>query len=471
MKKDSMFWKDYQLSVGYKLLTMFSGPLALWISGLVYYCQSEISIWGRAPLAINGSTMLIVVLGAYFIGAMWSAMVPRWTVWILRILLPVALVLNCALLLPLNTPVPLYLFYGVVFIAHLSVIMYGSMVSHLFTVATAWQSAAFSVIIGGISHAILQNDFVYISFSIFIFISAICLVSVIGFLYIIPGKIRVPIATWKDKIKVPIIAYLGIMALIFTSSMVSVYAIHFANRYFHGLTVLFISASVFSALTLLFWWLLESKSIKGFLLYFVIIAVGIVLGFMSVDDSGLFLPACALLGCSIATAGTWTFLLSTAFSMHPTRYIGSIGVLCKCGGIAVGAFICSLFKESPATLTGIFTGAGAVLMLVYLLLHKYFYYAFESHTLGTNIRLVGQPFSLPHRVQSSRDKHPFDALSDPELMMVKMLLEGHTLFSIAFNMSIDMETAKTYRASIYNTLGIHSKAGLFRMIQKQLYEF
>lgn len=199
--------------------------------------------------------------------------------------------------------------------------------------------------------------------------------------------------------------------------------------------------------------------------------IGMMLAFLSDARPEYYLTACVFLGISLVASGCFIALLSTAFSMFPTRYIALIGTLIFSISLAFGFGVQIIFAKVHVILLFLNSIAALSMSAIYFTMIKYLVYAFESHTLGTNIKLVGLPFSMPHKVQSSREKHRFDVLSKEELMIVKLLLEGHTDHSIAKNMSIEDETELEYHQNLLLKLNIRSKLALFKIVAKQPYEF
>lgn len=474
MKKSYITEKDSQLEINGRLLCMFSAPLLFWIVGLIYFSMGEIVLFNRAPLAVNGLIFTLVIIGAHVFAIAFCGLLPRISTWLLRILLPLGAIATLMLLLPLPENVSLILYYYLIFTAHFSIYMYTSIVSQLFTVGTSWLSSALCIGIGGLLAAVLKNDIFVLSFTVFCFVGAICLILASGFLYflpLLPGTVSVPFSTWNDRIKLPVITFSGIQGLIFLSTFIAVFAVNFANGIYHGCTFLFISAAAFSLISVFAWTVLKSNAIKAFVIFFLFIIAGIVCAFFARTMLSLHLVSCVLLGFAVTVWGTWTFLLSVSFSMHPSRFSGVVGSFTVMIAITLSSLVYTALKEHFLVLCIIYTVAAILLLVLYLFMLKYFIYAFESKTLGTNIKLVGRPFSLPHKIQTARNTHRFDQLSNVELMVVKLLLEGYPIFSIALNMCISYQAAREHKSEIYQKLGIRFKPQLFRLVSKDPYEF
>jgi two-component system invasion response regulator UvrY len=75
---------------------------------------------------------------------------------------------------------------------------------------------------------------------------------------------------------------------------------------------------------------------------------------------------------------------------------------------------------------------------------------------------AGLADSLVLDLEGKTDAHPYDVLSDREYQVLCLLAAGKGVKEIAAELSLSAPTVSTYRARVYQKLGISSTAGLVR---------
>lgn len=470
MTEKPYIWKDDQIKIKSSFLFLFSAPFILWQTALLGF-SGPISFFGRNPIPVSQNYITFIIIAAYLISFGAVSVFTKITAWIERILIPTAFILTLLTLFPFPEDTIAIFLYINTFICVFSTAVTASLACHLFTVSTTWTDGVIATGFSGVIIALLKNSFYKPDFTFLTFCSLIFLAMLMFFLYLIPGKTAVPFAKRSDQVKFPSIVFVGILLIITLSNLLMAFAISFSQKAVHGMSTLYLAAAVFAALIQLIRRTFRSRSLKIYNACFLLVPAGLILTYFAQSISQLYLVCCVLMSFTVIFSNLWIFFLSTAFSMYPTRYIAIAGT-------AISALI-PLFHNWLLNAVGgaspvfsiIYMSASIFLCLLYFYLEPYFTYSWESKTLGSNIKLVGHPFSLPHKVQSSRNPHPFDVLSPQELMVAKLLLEGHTKRSIAKNMCIPIDVEKTLHKNLYSKLNISSKRRLFRMISKQPYEF
>lgn len=262
---DNYTWKDEQLKISPYLLAIFGAPLLVWYIGLGFYLKNDtVALFSYEPFSVDKIALFISTCTGLIVSGALTAFFPRWTAWMSRAALIIALALTIALLMPFASSVSLLLIYGIAFCGGFIFLSTASFASHSFTANTAWISSLMSVVIGGFVISLLRNNIITIGFDIFLILSVFLLSIATGFFFLVPTEIKVPMASKRDIVKLPEITFYSLLILLASSTFTSAYAISFASKAVHGVTFLFGSAAIYALLALGLWSVMKSKTIKLF---------------------------------------------------------------------------------------------------------------------------------------------------------------------------------------------------------------
>lgn len=74
---------------------------------------------------------------------------------------------------------------------------------------------------------------------------------------------------------------------------------------------------------------------------------------------------------------------------------------------------------------------------------------------------IAQQLALSH--MSEAESSPFDSLSERELQVLLMMMDGHTISTISEKLCLSPKTVSTYRARLYSKLGVQNDIELARL--------
>ena len=363
--------KNGQYSIRSSLLLLFSTPFIVWQMGILYYSGTTLSLFGRTPIPLaNNNTTLVIVLG-YLASILMICLIPRKTIWMERILLPIAFLATLFMLLPLSSAMITALFYIAVFCCVFSIGTMVSIAAQHFTVETTWRDGMISMMGGGMLIAVLQNDFFRINFTTFTIFSILLIAAQIAFYYSIPSKIDVAYVNHEHPMKMPKILFIGIWLISGVSTLLICFASSFAESVSGGISTLYFSAAIMALFLTIIKKQLASNSIRIYSGFLAIAVFGFVLTLLSLYVPELRYIACIFLGFIVVLANLWIFFAAVSFQVYPTRYIGAIGAAM---GLVLAVFHSILLEALRANLPllyGIYATLSVALLLIYFFMEPY----------------------------------------------------------------------------------------------------
>ena len=467
--KPAFKWKNDKICIPGSWILLFSAPFIVWQMGIIYFSGTTMSLLGRTPVPLTESSTTFVIALGYLLSIILICFFPRNTVLLGKIVLFLAISSTLLLFFPLSSYILSELFYLSAFCCVFMIGITASVAAHLLTVDTTWRDGIFSMIIGGILIAILQNDLYKIDFVVFNIASCLFIILLIIFFHIIPSKIHTFYITRKQKVKPPVILMSGLYFLIIVSTLLICFSTSFAESVPNGISIIYLSASVWAAILLIIKKIKAAVPVKSYGAFFLLSAFGFVLAVLSLHIPGLQPVACIFIGFIIVIANLWLFFTAMLFEVYPTRFTGAIGAGI---GLLLAMFhsmLLELLRDRTELLYSLYALLAVGLMVVYYFIEPYFTYAWKRMTARdteTAPFTPEPPAPVPAPLHVSH-AHPFDILSDQERILAQLILQGYTETSIAENMNITLNTQKSYRKNLYAKLDIHSKRELFAITENE----
>lgn len=451
--------QGHQIQVKSAFLWMFTACFIVWQLGVLFYSGAAMSLWGRTPVPLLAEDTTLIIGGGYIASIIFICLFPRLTVYAERVVLPVALTAAILMLFPFSPPVLAALFYIEVFGCVFSIGCMASLASHLFTLDTIWRDAIIGLSCGGLAIALLQNDFIEVSFTAFTLFSLLMIIAMTLFHFLIPARIDIPFAGPDNPVKMPKILFWGTWMLNAFSTLLICLASSFAEGFMHGVSIFYLSGA---ALTLLAGYLRRrfgGYSLKIFSSYFMLTVAGFVLAAFSLQFTGIRLLATVLLGFVAVLANLWIFYCAVAFKFYPTRFIGAMGAAQGLILALIHSGLLAALRHNTTLLYSLYAVLAIGMMLCYYFLEPYFTYALARS------KKAKAPLPAEHDKDKAKED-PFRELSEQERVLAGFILRGYTESVIAREMNITLNTQKSYRKNLYAKLDVHSKRELFELANK-----
>ena len=460
-----------KLNIKTPFLFCLSAAFCIWQMGIIYFSGTSLSLFGRIPIEINQDINTLVIASGYIISIIVMIIFPRKMVLIERFVIFLALFCTIGVLIPFSSVITATFYYIVIFCCVFSIGGIASIATTLFTVDTTWRDAIVGNVVGGIGIAILQNDFIRFDFIIFMFCSIVMIFALLFFLLKLPAKIEITFAKKSSNYKRPIIPLIGNFIFIIFPTTLLLMATSIAETIKHGVSIMYLSASVMAIFLNIIKVKLRTNSIKAFAIFFMLTPLGFVFTILSTlknQSSSLGILACIFFGFSIVIANMWFFFSTSAFEIYPSRFIAAIGTGIGLVLALVHSVILESFRENLSILYYVYLVISIFLMILFYILEPYFIYSWKKTIEDKKISHNKKQSSIYTEEKKENAKIELlgmEKLSVQEENLAKLILQGYSESEIAKEMNITLNTQKSYRKNLYTKLNIHSRRELFNLLK------
>lgn len=462
-----------KLNIKNSLLVCFSAAFCIWQMGIIYFSGTSLSLFGRIPVEINQDINTLIIASGYIISIIVMLLFPRKMILIERFIFFLALFCTIGVLIPFSAKITATFYYIAIFCCVFSIGGMASVATTLFTVDTTWRDAIVGNVLGGIGIAILQNDFIQFDFTIFMFCSLVMICALLFFLLKLPAKIEITFAKKSSDYKRPIIPFVGIFILIIFPTTLLLMATSIAETIKHGVSIMYLSASVMAIILNIIKVKFRSDSLKVFSIFFMLTPLGFVLTIISNTAnqfSVLEIIACVFFGFALVVANMWLFFSASAFEIYPSKFVAAIGTGIGLTLALIHSVVLESFRENLLGLYYIYLGISIFLMILYYLLEPYFIFNWKKNMEAKKNIMTEKKKSIQFEEKKQEQKIYFfgiEKLSVQEENLAKLILQGYSESQIAKEMNITLNTQKSYRKNLYTKLNIHSKRELFNLLRER----
>ena len=195
-----------------------------WQMGFIYFIGPSLTIDGKTPLPIDMDNATALIAVCYVLSILWMIFLPRTVVWTQRIATGAALISALGLFLPLSEDALRLLVYVQIFSCCLMIGFETFVMVNYFSERSIIRhlTAAYGVAVGAI--AVLQNEFLPISFPTFRFIMVAALVLLFIFFLRLPAgrEVQPRYVKKSDGLAPPRKLLFGTCLLVFVCSLMAV---------------------------------------------------------------------------------------------------------------------------------------------------------------------------------------------------------------------------------------------------------
>jgi DNA-binding CsgD family transcriptional regulator len=186
----------------------------------------------------------------------------------------------------------------------------------------------------------------------------------------------------------------------------------------------------------------------------VITAIGFVAAIASLQIPQLGLLACALLGIGGMICSLNPYFGTILFLRYPSKMIAPGIIFLAFLGILLHSLFLELFRDYTALLYTVYLVIAVTGALVFLMVRPYLLVSSEG-TQAAEVLAERSDFEEPAVAGV------YDQLTDRELQIVELLLQGLSAKQIARQLGNTLNTITSRRRDIYAKLQIHSVGELF----------
>lgn len=480
------------------MLLCFS-MFCFWQMGFIYFMGPSLTLDGRTPLPISMDNITLLIVLAYFFSIAWMIFSPATVIKACRVTVLVSLFTMLGLFFPFSTEFLKLLIYVHVFSCCFLIGFETFILVNYLSEKSAilYLTLAYSVSL--ILIAVVQNEFLPISFPAFRLTTIAALLLLLTFYFRLPvHKGACPRYIKKsDGFTTPKKLLAGTFILIFIASLMGVSGPAISAEVKHGV---FISYSVDAFTSLLLYLLYKKANIHPFRCVSIFIGLGgtgYLFMLASVSIPAFAYIGCAFIGFAMVSCQMVPLYSTVLMKTYPSRYLSPITIGLAVLAVIVQGTMVELFRDAPSILYLTYAVIMVILVIIYLQFEPYFLYTLhrklpettadtaQHTTAATHLSSVvpaestatareTQPLKtdpvseLTAETAASQSAvlSPLSLLSRREQEVVDLICHGYSNGDIAKALFISEHTVKDHTKNIYRKMNVHSRLELAALINR-----
>ena len=326
--------------------------------------------------------------------------------------------------------------------------------------------------------ALVQNDFLAITFPVFRVVTVAALLLLLIFTLRLPASPKAcPQYVRKDSgLVAPKKLLTGTFILVFVSSLMGVSGPSISAEVRHGV---FVTYFVDAIASILVFFLYRKKEFHPFRC--ISFAVGLAcIGFllMYVAD---FVPWVSYISCALIGFGMFACQMVPLYGLvlmksYPSRYLSPTIIGLALVAVLVQGGMVEAFRSAPSMLFLAYGVIMVILVILYLQIEPYFLYTLRRK-IPEEVQLsAAEPVKqeMPEQEEESAPAEetlsadsPFAVLSKRELEVVDLIARGYSNAEIANVLVISVHTVNDHTKKIYRKLNVHSRLEVAALANRQ----
>ncbi len=447
--------------------SMFS----FWQMGFIYFMGPSLTINGRTPLPVSMDNITMLIVIAYVFSIIFMLTFPKLVVWAERITALVSLLTALGLFLPFSDDVLKTLIYIQVFCCCFMIGFETFIIVNYFSEKNAIVHMTFAYGIAVFLIAMVQNDFLPVTFPVFRIATVTALVLLIIFSFSIPSKKEYcPRYVKKsDNAVKPQKLLVGAFILVFIGSLMAVSGPSISGEIRHGVFITYIADA---AVSIAMYCLYRFLGIHPFRLITACLAVGgvgFLLMFAATDVPALSYISCAFIGVGMVPCQMLPLYNVVLMKSYPTRFLAPLTIGLALVAVLVQSSMVEVFRSSPSMLYLVYAIVMVVLVIVYLQIEPHFLYTLKKKIpeAAEASEVVDKDNAVTEKEKEEPEENTvLSLLSKRELEVVDLIAGGYSNADIAKMLFISVHTVNDHTKKIYRKLEVHSRYELTALINK-----
>ena len=450
-----------------------------WQMGFIYFMGPALTINGRTPLPIDMDNLTTLIALSYVLSILYMIFLPKFVVWAERIGTLAAIATVLGLFLPLPDEILKGLIYAHVFICctmigfeTFIIVNFLSEKSAVYALTAGYGLALFLI-------ALVQNDFLAITFPVFRVVTVAALGLLLIFTLRLPASPNAcPQYVRKDSgLVAPQKLLTGTFILVFISALMGVSGPSIAAEVRHGV---FVAYFVDAIASIMVFFLYRKREFHPFRC--VSVSVGLAcIGFllMCVAD---FVPWVSYLSCALIGFGMFACQMVPLYGLvlmksYPSRYLSPTIIGLALVAVLVQGGMVEAFRSAPSMLFLAYAVIMVILVILYLQIEPYFLYTLRRKIPEEAAQTAAEPVTQEEPVQAEQEtvpaakttpvNSPFAVLSKRELEVVDLIARGYSNAEIASVLVISVHTVNDHTKKIYRKLNVHSRLEVAALANRQ----
>ncbi len=475
------------------MLLCFS-MFCFWQMGFIYFIGPSLTLDGKTPLPISTDNIAVLIMGAYVVSLAIMIFIPYKVITAGRICTAVAILTLSGMFLPLDADALRLLIYIHEFVCCVMIGFETFIIVNFFsedcTIKHLTLAYGFSLVL----IALVQNDFVPITFEVFRNIIIFGLVLLLIFYIKLPSaKDSYPVYVKKDdNFITPKKLLAGAYILIFASALMAVSGPAISGEVEHGVFITYISDAVAGFIIYI---LYKKAKIHPFLSISICIALGS-LGFLAMYIAAQ-IPAAAYLSCVLIGIGMLPCQLIPLYCVmmmksYPSKFLAPASIFLALIAVFVQSTMVDIFRDIPVMLNLAYCVIMIVLVFIYMYLEPYFLYSFKRNISDHVENKIPAPAQEITKAQteeaprpqiseeeavtnmnereltlSAKDSEILATLTKREFEVLDLIGCGYSNSEIAKALFISEHTVNDYTKKIYRKLDVHSRYAAAQFVNKK----
>lgn len=442
---------------------------SFWQMGFIYFMGPSLTINGRTPLPVSMDNITMLIAVAYILSIAFMLALPRFVVFAQRITLLLSIVSAVGLFFTFPDGVLRILVYMQVFCCCFMIGFETFIIVNYFSEKTAicHMTLAYGISVALI--AIVQNDFVPISFPIFRFATVAALILLAFFVFRVPAKKEYfPRYVKKtDNAVKPQKLLIGTFILVFVSSLMAVSGPSIAGEGTYGVFILYVADAAVSVFLYIAYKYFNLHPFRLVTACLAIGSVGFLLMFAATDVPVLFYVACTCIGIGMVPCQMLPLYNVVLMKSYPSRFLSPLTIALALVAVLVQGSFVEIFRNSPSMLYLVYAIVMVVLVIIYLQIEPYFLYNFKKKIFQDPESVVSVESDDSAKEESiPEEDNIFSVLSKRELEVVDLIAGGYSNADIAKQLFISVHTVNDHTKNIYRKLDVHSRYELTALVNK-----
>lgn len=454
------------------LLVCFA-MFSFWQMGFIYFVGPSLTIDGKTPLPIDMDNATTLIAVCYVLSILWMIFLPRTVLWTQRIATGVALLSVGGLFLPLPEDALRLLIYVQIFSCCLMIGFETFLMVNYLSEKTTIKHLTFAYGVATFMIALLQNEFLPVTFPAFRFVMVAALVFLFIFFLNMPTNRDVQPRYIKksDNLTAPKKLLYGTYVLVFICSLMGVSGPAIAGEVQHGVFIMYFVNAI-TSFTMYF--LYKKSNIHPFRLAPILVGLGglgFLLMFVATQVSALSYIACALIGIGIVPCQMLPLYGSVIMKSYPSKYISPIIIFLALVAVLVQSSMVEMFRNAPVMLYLVYAVIMTVLVFIYAQIEPFLLFSLRrrnaenNETAQKDISSVSETVTKPAQTLAETPDI-LSVLTPKEREVTEFICMGYTNKDIAKIMFISENTVKDHTKKIYPKMGVHSRFELATLVSK-----
>ena len=446
--------------------------------GFIYFMGPALNIDGRTPLPIDMDNLTVLMAGCYVLSITYMIFLPRYVVWAERLFTLAAIATVLGLFLPLPDEALKGLIYAHVFCCCTMIGFETFIIVNFLSEKSAINALTAGYGLALFLIALVQNDFLAITFPVFRVVTVAALLLLLIFTLRLPASPKAcPQYVRKDSgLVAPKKLLTGTFILVFVSSLMGVSGPSISAEVRHGV---FVTYFVDAIASILVFFLYRKKEFHPFRC--ISFAVGLAcIGFllMYVAD---FVPWVSYISCALIGFGMFACQMVPLYGLvlmksYPSRYLSPTIIGLALVAVLVQGGMVEAFRSAPSMLFLAYAVIMVILVILYLQIEPYFLYTLRRKIPEEVQFSAAEPVrqEMPEQEEESAPAEetlsadsPFAVLSKRELEVVDLIARGYSNAEIANVLVISVHTVNDHTKKIYRKLNVHSRLEVAALANRQ----